>query len=1398
MIIGIYVVSGDECVGGGYVYQQSLLNEIVRRQKSNSLKHEIVFFRKGEIDVLNDEAIVSVNTEWYNGRLYEAALRHQIDIMWFLSVSYEEIDIPHILPVWDLQHRLQAYFPEVSSGGEFASRENFYNHFLPRATYILAGTEEGKKEISFFYRIPADRIVVNPLFPPQNISKTPIDEPGELKYIGLKKNSFIFYPAQFWPHKNHIVLLETIKILKSEYNTELKVILTGSDYGNMGYITHVISELGLENDVLLPGFVSEESILWLYQNAFALVYPSYFGPDNIPPIEAFSAGCPVIAANVSGAEEQLGDAAILVDPQYEVGFANAIMKLMQKPLLRESLIQKGYARAETRTAEHYVQNVLDTIDGFSSVRRCWGSHYKITQNPKFIESINYYLKNKELHSLVTLLSMCSDPSFEEKRTNITTVFNEIVIAHKNAEDAIARCEFSYAFEILNNILAQCVDYAPVYLSLSKIYYAQSDIDKAFECTKKSGFYNSVTPSKNALAENKNHNKAGQSHQTSVSTDSQSTPAPAAEETEQLVKLIDQGLYAEAEVIARRHTTLFPHHGISWKILGVVHKLQGRIAESLESMRKAVLLLPMDAGAHSNLGITLNELGLLEEAEASYLRALEIEPDYAEAHSNLGNTLKNMGKLKRAEASYRRALEIRPDFIEALNNLGNTLKDMGQLEEAEAICLRALEVKPDLADTYFNLGIILCDLGQLEQAEARYRRALEINSDIAEVHSNLGGVLEDLGRLEEAGASYQRALEIKPDFAHAHYNLGNIFRVLGRVEEAEACYRHVLEVNPDSVEAYNNLGITLKNMGRLEEAEACYRRALQIRADYVEVLNNLASLLYEQGKTEVALNIVKQSLQNKETEVAKSIFIACVKHMSFTQDDSEVRSAVVRALSEPWGAPIDLVRVGIELVTLNPDIGECIALAVNAWPQRLSMQELFGSSGLSAIASEPLLFALLNSAPLCDLEMERFLTMARWAMLEDASVMMPSGGEVTAAPALKFYSALARQCFINEYVFSHTDAEIQKASVLRDSLVAALRLDAQVPVLWPMLVAAYFPLCSLPFAARLLDRQWPEAVIDVLVQQVIEPEQEVQERAGIPRLTSIEDEVSVLVQNQYEENPYPRWIKAAPAGKPKKIVAYLTQKFPLAAIKPHGKGDSVDILIAGCGTGQHSIGTAQRFRGAQVLAVDLSMSSLCYAKRKTRELGLNSIEYAQADLLKLGSLGRSFDVVESSGVLHHLADPWAGWHVLLSLLRPDGFMKLGFYSAVARRNIVRIRTFIAEQGYGTTADEIRRCRQDLMDLDKNMDFKTTTQSADFFSISTCRDLLFHVQEHRMTLTSIDEFLQNNNLVFLGFDLDPQVANAYKRRFPNDRAATNLAQWQIFENENPDTFFSMYQFWVQKGE
>jgi len=789
--------------------------------------------------------------------------------------------------------------------------------------------------------------------------------------------------------------------------------------------------------------------------------------------------------------------------------------------------------------------------------------------------------------------------------------------------------------------------------------------------------------------------------------------------------------------------------------------QGRFPEAATFAQSLTVRYPLNQIGWTTLGVAFSQMGRMADALIPMQKAAELFPEDADVHSNLGYALHDLGQLADAETSCRRAIQIRPDFAEAHNNLGNTLRDSGRLDEAERSYLRALKIKPGFS----------------------------------EVHNNLGNLLRDLARSDEAEASYRQAIQIKPGFSEAHGNLGNTLRDLGRFDEAEKSYRMALQINPNFAEAYCNLGSMLCDLGRHKEAEVCFRRALKINSYLVDAHNGLALLFNEQAEPMKALDTIKQSLQIKETEEAKNIFIGCIKRLHFVQDNNELRSMMVRALTEPWGRPNDLSRAGIELIKLNPDIGATINRAVKAWPEMLSAKDLFGITGLNVLTVDPLLNTLLVSAPVSDVGMERFLTMSRYTLLEAASKITVSDDKVIRA--LNFYSALTRQCFINEYVFAYTEDEIHIAGELRDLLVTALNDNTQIEELCLLAVGAYFPLHTLPSISRLLDRKWSNEVMTILAQQVSEPEEELKIRATIPSITPIESDVSLKVQRQYEENPYPRWIKAAPAGKAKNIDGYIRQKFPLASFKRYGKVGDIDILVAGCGTGQHSIATAQQFQGAHVLSVDLSISSLGYAKRKAGELGLTTIEFAQADLLKLESLGRSFDVIESAGVLHHLEDPWNGWRTLLSLLKPNGIMRLGFYSAIARRNIVPVRAFIAENNYGDSPNEIRKCRQALLNAEQDANFGDTLKSADFFSISECRDLLFHVQEHCMTLTDIDAFLQENNLAFLGFDIATDVLQAYRLRFPEDKAATNLGKWQIFENENPDTFIGMYQFLIQKS-
>jgi len=155
-------------------------------------------------------------------------------------------------------------------------------------------------------------------------------------------------------------------------------------------------------------------------------------------------------------------------------------------------------------------------------------------------------------------------------------------------------------------------------------------------------------------------------------------------------------------------------------------------------------------------------------------------------------------------------------------------------------------------------------------------------------------------------------------------------------------------------------------------------------------------------------------------------------------------------------------------------------------------------------------------------------------------------------------------------------------------------------------------------------------------------------------------------------------------------------------------------------------------------------------------------------------------------------------VLLSLLRPHGLMKLGFYSELARRDIVRVRNLISKEGISSTSQEIRGYRKNLLRLKDFENYGFATSSSDFFSTSACRDLLFHVQEHRMNLKILADFFKDHDLNFLGFNLSSSVIRAYKNRFPNDPSATNLDQWHIYEQENPNTFIGMYQLWIQKSE
>ena len=839
-------------------------------------------------------------------------------------------------------------------------------------------------------------------------------------------------------------------------------------------------------------------------------------------------------------------------------------------------------------------------------------------------------------------------------------------------------------------------------------------------------------------------------------------------------------------------------------LGIIALQRGQTQAALDVMGRAVAINDRVPDCHFNMAFALQTLGRPREAVVHYRRAIELKADYVEAHTNLGNVLKDLGNYRDAAELYERVIALKPS-AEAHYNLANAFSQLGRPDDAISSYRHALALKPDLVEAHNNLANALVAGGRLEEALIHFQRALELRPTLVEARVNLAAMLLQQGKLDAAADYLQRALGINPGFPDCHVNLGNVYLAQGRLDEAAQCYRQALALKPDVAEAHNNLGIVLAARGDFEEAGRRYQQALGLKPDFVDAHNNLARALLSMGQAGDALGILRRALAIAETAETKSLFVQCVRALATFPADEDFRSFLFRALQEPWGRANDLAPVVAAITKQDSAIGIAAARAMEAWPRRLPAHELLDRATLGAIARHRLLRCLLESATVGDVELERLLTAVRSAMLEmicaadnpspveKSCVDGDLSGVIRDEEIMGFCCALARQCFLNEQIFACTDEEFARAGQLRDRVIAALASGGVVSELHLAVTAAYFPLHAIAGAELLLDREWSNAAAGVLVQQLRDPADELQLRASMPALTTVENDISRHVQRQYEENPYPRWVKAEPSGQPLLFDQYLRRKLPAAAFESLGKS-RIEVLIAGCGTGQHAIETAQRFADAGVLAIDLSVASLAYAKRKTRELKRTNIEYSQGDILQLGSLGRSFDVIESSGVLHHLADPLAGWRVLLSLLRPRGFMAIGLYSKVARAEIVQTRAFIAEHGYQPTPTDIRRCRQVLLDADGR--FENVTASGDFFSTSGCRDLLFHVQEHHFTIPRIAEFMAENGLAFVGFELDRFASQRYLAEFPHDKAMTDLASWDAFERKYPATFSGMYQFWAQK--
>ena len=295
----------------------------------------------------------------------------KIDFVWFLSPYFEPVDVPFATTVWDLGHREMPYFPELSlSGWTFDQREGYYGHVLPRASLVVIGNHVGARTVNEFYRVRLENICEIPL----PVNATPLQavtrDPSLLQPYGVTPGEYLFYPAQFWPHKNHVTLIDALATLHAA-GAEMKLIFTGSDKGNRQYVEDYVASRGLKDSVVFAGFVETPVLHQLYLNAYAMTFASLLGPDNLPPLEAMALGCPVVCANFNGAREQMGDAALFFEG-LDANDAVAKVAVLSDPSLRAKLVANGQALVKTRSPDVYVAKINQALDVFARKRKLWG------------------------------------------------------------------------------------------------------------------------------------------------------------------------------------------------------------------------------------------------------------------------------------------------------------------------------------------------------------------------------------------------------------------------------------------------------------------------------------------------------------------------------------------------------------------------------------------------------------------------------------------------------------------------------------------------------------------------------------------------------------------------------------------------------------------------------------------------------------------------------------------------------------------------------------------------------------------------------------------------------------------------------------------------------------------
>lgn len=473
----------------------------------------------------------------------------------------------------------------------------------------------------------------------------------------------------------------------------------------------------------------------------------------------------------------------------------------------------------------------------------------------------------------------------------------------------------------------------------------------------------------------------------------------------------------------------------------------------------------------------------------------------------------------------------------------------------------------------------------------------------------------------------------------------------------------------------------------------------------------------------------------------------------------------RALAERWIRPEVLAIPVVRYLAAK-------------WPRALSGVAAGGEAQVLELLRDPLLLALVQSTPAATPGLDILLARFRYSSLRAAvagknlDAFLPTlaglalrGWHSGYALTLPLISRHEEQRKEEGGLLARLDHELARGSLHGSALSAAIAVLG----------------CYVAPEERQL--RGALSAGDPLAQLLAERVTRARERqrdiaSSLQPVTAIRPE-NVAVAEQYEAHPYPAWVAEPP--EPVQLPEPV-----LEILGPSGRNGPHSVLVAGCGTGQHAIAAMHTWPHAEVLALDLSRTSLAYAIDQTRDPLFGRISFALGDLLECASLDRRFDVIEAMGVLHHLEDPVSGIRALRDVLRPGGLIGIALYSTAARSELAALRS---RYGRDARSDEdIRHFRAWALAADVPPGI---VRSPDFYSVGGCRDAVFHVRERSYSLPQIERLLEESGLFLLAIQTPPG-AHQLLQSVP---APGDLAGWAAAEKEHPQLFLSMYELWAQ---